>query len=155
MTVCPDCGLTLTRTKRHAGCVTEERVGWMLHPFPPAYFRRVSVQALAPIVAYVGPLPQRDSELLRIHGRTVPTVAFVYVICDSAYNTLYVGKTVNPTGRLSSHRHQKPWWPEVGHLVMLAVEGEDRGDAEGAALYLETLAIRDLRPIYNIVGVVR
>lgn len=72
MSECPDCGLGVTRTRAHEDCLADERVGWMLVPIPPSFFRRVSVQALSPIVAYVGPLPQRDADTLRIHERTVP-----------------------------------------------------------------------------------
>jgi hypothetical protein len=126
----------------------------MLHPFPPTFWRRVSVQALGPLVVYVGPLPQRDSEVLKIHETVAPTVGFVYVICDAAFDVLYVGKTINPTGRLSSHRHSKDWWPrEGGNLTLLAVPGSDRPATDRAAFHLERLAIRDLHPVHNIAGV--
>lgn len=152
--VCGDPRDLIDQIKDHAGCLTTERVGWMLHPFPPIFWRRVSVQALAPLVAYVGPLPQRDAEVLKIHQRVTPTIAFVYVICDAAFDVLYVGKTINPTGRLSSHRHKKPWWPDDGNLSLLAVEGATRREAEAAALHIESLAIRDLHPRHNIAGVI-
>lgn len=155
MSECPDCGLGVTRTRTHEDCLTDERVGWMLVPIPPSFFRRVSVQALRPIVAYVGPLPQRDADVLRIHGGVADTVGYVYVICDdSTLEVLYVGKTINPTGRLSSHRHGKPWWPDKGHLILLALSGDHRRDTDAAALYLERLAIRELRPTHNIAGVI-
>lgn len=79
----------------------------------------------------------------------------MYVIQDHEGDALYVGKTVNPVGRLASHRAKKAWWPDSGLLTLLGVEAGDRVEADGVSLRLEALAIRDCRPRHNIAGVRR
>lgn len=126
--------------------------GWELFPLPPIFWRRVTVQAIYPEVAYKGPLPQRDADVLAIQ-RMSPAMAYVYLISDAESACLYVGKTVNPTGRFSKHRRRE-WWPKSGSLILLGVHGTDRRDSEALALKLEKLAIRDSYPQHNIVGAV-
>lgn len=122
-----------------------------IYPFPDSFWNRTSVRAITPTPAYIGPFPHGDQDMIAI-TRSAPARAYVYVVM-SDWEVLYVGKTVNPVGRFSNHRCHKWWWPTSGRLVLLAIDGEDQRDAEAAALHLERIAIRVLRPIYNIAGV--
>lgn len=124
----------------------------ILSPFPDGFWNRTSIKAIGPAVHYAGPFPAGDPAMFAIVQGS-PWLAYVYVIVSDLDEVLYVGKTVNPVGRFSKHRHQKTWWPTQGRLVLLGVDGLDRGDAEAAAFYVEKLAIRVLRPLYNIAGV--
>jgi predicted GIY-YIG superfamily endonuclease len=121
-------------------------------PIPDHFWQRRGVIAIVPTVWYMGPMPVTDGDALRITGGS-PYDAYVYIIADDLGTVLYVGKTVNLCGRFSSHRHYKEWWQTSGRLVLLAIGGEDRAEAERAALYIELLAIRDCKPIHNIAGV--
>lgn len=127
-------------------------VGWMVPPFSPSFWLRAAVRELNPHLAFYGPLPQTRWQLSLI-DQTALLPAYVYAIQDFEGEVLYVGKTVNPAGRLGSHRARKPWWPSVGILTLLGVEADDRGSADARAFRLEREAIQDLGPLNNIVGV--
>lgn len=120
-------------------------------PIPVTFWQRQSIQAFDPTVWYVGPMIHTDADALAIAPRA-NDMAQVYIV-SNFLDCLYVGKTVNLCGRFSKHRHQKEWWPTQGRLVVLGVTGDDRAEAERAAFYVERLAIRDCKPLYNIAGV--
>jgi hypothetical protein len=51
-------------------------VGWKIYPFPPVFWRRLTVQALQPNLAYFGPLPQTSSAVQQIVELTLcPTTS--------------------------------------------------------------------------------
>ena len=127
-------------------------VGWKIYPFPPAFWRRVTVQAIAPQLSYYGPLPQTHCFAQEIVSARM-AAAYVYVIQDVEGGVLYVGKTINPVGRLASHRAKKLWWPQPGQLTLLEIEADCRAEADGVALRLEAITIKELRPLHNISGV--
>lgn len=122
-----------------------------LWPVPETFWQRAPVQALNPIPIYVGPMISRAAQAREI-TIGLDGVAFVYVVADY-FDCLYVGKTIDLAARFHDHQYSKEWWPSNGRLVVLAVDGEDRRAAEASALLLEWLAIRDCRPLRNIVGV--
>lgn len=127
---------------------------WLVYPFEATFWNRGSVRLLDPSVVYLGPLPQFPSATQAIvESATHP--GYVYVIQDAEGSVLYVGKTINPVGRLASHRAKKHWWPMRGRLTLLGVEAPGRAEAHARAYKLEAIAIRDLEPIHNIAGVVR
>jgi hypothetical protein len=128
-------------------------VGWKIYPFPPVFWRRAAVQRSAPELIYYGPLPQSRTALAQLVGMRRP--AYIYVIQDDEGDVLYVGKSVNPESRLTTHRRTKEWWPETGMLTLLAVWAEDRSAADALAFLIEAIAIRDAGPKFNIAGVVR
>lgn len=57
---------------------------------------------------------------------------------------LYVGVTVNPSGRLSKHRYLKPWWALVTEVKFETHESRD------SAFEAEREAILHERPVHNI-----
>jgi hypothetical protein len=123
-----------------------------IYPFPDDFWERRTVRMIEPTPAYVGPMPRGDQDMFAI-VRGASARAYVYVVMSDLLEVLYVGKSVNPVGRFSSHRCHKWWWPTSGRLVLLGVDGVDRRHAEAAALHLERLAIRSLNPLYNVAGV--
>lgn len=57
---------------------------------------------------------------------------------------LYVGITLNPTGRWRQHRRHKPWWTEIARITI------EQFPDRTSALLAETNAIHDEHPKYNI-----
>lgn len=74
--------------------------------------------------------------------------ACVYRAYDEFERLLYVGMSTNIVGRISKHRHQKPWWREP----VVAIT-EEWFDTRAEALAAEAVAIRNEDPIYNVAGV--
>ncbi|WP_420124375.1 GIY-YIG nuclease family protein [Nakamurella sp.] len=75
----------------------------------------------------------------------VPTC--LYRLFDRAGNLLYIGITVNPPSRFGQHADEKPWWPEVDPERIALTWFDTRAEAEK----LELLAVRDERPLHNVV----
>jgi hypothetical protein len=132
----------------------DDPIDWLVYPFEATFWHRITVRALAPHVVYLGPLPQRASATQEV-VESAAYPGYVYVIQDGEGDVLYVGKTVNPVGRLASHRAKKSWWPTPGRLTLLGVDAPDRASADAYALNLESIANRDLDPVHNIAGVRR
>lgn len=124
---------------------------WLVYPFEAGFWNRGSVRLLDPAVVYLGPLTQVPSATQAV-VESAPYPGYVYVIQDAEGSVLYVGKTINPVGRLASHRATKRWWPTPGRLTLLGVEAPGRPEAHARAYELEAIAIRDLEPIHNIAG---
>lgn len=81
---------------------------------------------------------------------TLPGCWYVYVMfgaggCDPHY--LYIGMTNNIARRLGQHARSKPWWPQIGHIIV------GRAESEAAARIWERSYIGRTRPAHNIVGV--
>ncbi|MEU8185990.1 hypothetical protein [Micromonospora carbonacea] len=75
----------------------------------------------------------------------IPTC--LYRFFDRAGRLLYIGISVNPPARFARHADDKPWWPEVDHSRTRLVWFDSRAEAEK----LELMAVRDERPLHNIV----
>jgi predicted GIY-YIG superfamily endonuclease len=73
----------------------------------------------------------------------------LYRFYDGAERLLYIGITDSIGGRITQHRADKPWWPEVS--IIRIESHETRRDAEIA----EKAAIQAEEPVYNIVHVVK
>lgn len=69
----------------------------------------------------------------------------LYRFFDGRDVLLYVGITDRPGSRWSEHMRQKPWWPDVRRQT-----AEWYGNRD-AAEKAERSAIKDERPIYNVV----
>ncbi|MEU8371240.1 GIY-YIG nuclease family protein [Micromonospora tulbaghiae] len=75
----------------------------------------------------------------------VPTC--LYRLYDREGRLLYIGITVNPQSRFGQHAEDKAWWPEVDTESIALVWFDTRAEAEK----LELLAVRDERPLHNVV----
>ncbi|WDZ87172.1 hypothetical protein [Micromonospora cathayae] len=75
----------------------------------------------------------------------IPTC--LYRFFDRAGRLLYIGITVNPQSRFAAHSDDKPWWPEVDHSRTRLVWFDTRPEAEK----VELIAVRDERPLHNVV----
>lgn len=73
------------------------------------------------------------------------TLQVLYRFWDADEQLLYVGITLNPGHRWTSHRNDKPWWSEVATITI-----ETHPDRR-AVLEAERRAIVAERPRYNIV----
>lgn len=74
----------------------------------------------------------------------MPDRTAVYRIYDEADSLLYVGVASSFGRRWSQHSSKQEWWPMV-HRQTVTWYGT-REDAEAA----ETVAIRDEKPVYNV-----
>ena len=69
----------------------------------------------------------------------------LYRFWDASGVLLYVGISVNPTGRFDQHRGDKSWWHEIASITIQAYPDRPTVEAaEKAAIIAET-------PLYNIV----
>lgn len=70
---------------------------------------------------------------------------YLYRLTDRYGTLLYIGITNNPDRRMEQHASTKPWWDEVryGHLEVYRTRAQ--------ALAAERTAIRQERPLYNLV----
>ncbi|MCG5460863.1 GIY-YIG nuclease family protein [Micromonospora sp. MED01] len=75
----------------------------------------------------------------------VPTC--LYRFYDRTGRLLYIGITVNPPVRFTRHSEDKPWWPEVDHTQTTLTWFDSRAEAEA----VELPAVRDERPLHNVV----
>lgn len=75
----------------------------------------------------------------------VPTC--LYRLFDRDGRLLYIGITVNPPSRFAQHAEDKAWWAEVDPESVSVVWFDTRAEAEK----LELLAVRDERPLHNVV----
>lgn len=69
----------------------------------------------------------------------------VYRAFDIDGQLLYVGISMNLSGRLDKHR-RSAWWPEVDEIVVEWFDGRE------AAKVAEREAILTEEPIYNVAG---
>lgn len=67
----------------------------------------------------------------------------VYRAYDVDGHLLYVGISMNPTGRFVSHQ-RAPWWPLTDEITVQWFDGRE------AAKSAERIAIREEAPIYNV-----
>lgn len=72
------------------------------------------------------------------------TVTTVYRFFDQYDRLLYVGISIQPLNRLGQHQSSKSWWTQIVRVEM--VHYADRATAKA----VETKAIQDERPLYNI-----
>jgi predicted GIY-YIG superfamily endonuclease len=73
----------------------------------------------------------------------------LYRLYNSQDRLLYIGIAGNPGRRFQQHRGDKPWWGEVSRTELEHYADRD----QAAAAELE--AIRDEKPLYNVVGAPR
>lgn len=78
---------------------------------------------------------------------TIDIPTCVYRFFDRAGRLLYIGITVNPQSRFTAHAEEKPWWVEVDHSRTQLVWFDTRPEAEK----VELIAVRDERPLHNVV----
>lgn len=71
---------------------------------------------------------------------------FVYRLYSESGDLLYVGATKNLRVRMTQHRTDKAWWPEVAEQRTIIAAFETEEDAAIA----EFAAIRGERPRYNV-----
>lgn len=77
------------------------------------------------------------------------TVTTLYRFYDADWRLIYVGISGNPPVRFDQHRALKPWWRRVAFIRC------QHFDSRNDALIAETMAIRDERPPFNLVGLER
>lgn len=69
----------------------------------------------------------------------------LYRLYDESGQLLYVGISVDPGKRLAQHRSDKKWWSEVSNITIQPMA------TRKVALAAEREAIKDERPVYNLV----
>jgi predicted GIY-YIG superfamily endonuclease len=69
----------------------------------------------------------------------------LYRLRDATGRLLYIGISSDPLRRWPEHAADKPWWADVSDLSMQWFESRP------AALAAEARAIRDERPLHNVV----
>jgi predicted GIY-YIG superfamily endonuclease len=77
---------------------------------------------------------------------------FVYIFASCSI-PLYIGKTRHPTTRFRSHE-RRDWWDSAEEFALFGVWGETRTHASRKALRVEAAAIKCMRPLENIAGVI-
>lgn len=70
----------------------------------------------------------------------------LYRMHDQFGNLLYVGRTINPIGRLHDHRLGKDWWNDVAAIFL------EQFDTLDELSQAEARAIENERPIHNRAG---
>ncbi len=75
-----------------------------------------------------------------------PTVSphVLYRFFDSESRLLYIGRTWNPTVRMSQHQRKQPWWADVAHVAI------EQFDSDVSVRQAERRAIVAKRPLHNI-----
>lgn len=127
----------------HVGCI------------PIGFWDSVSMRAAEPEIVYFGAMPQVPKVYYPLAHLT-PTLwrgasAFVYLLLACDGSVLYAGKAREPGNRFDKHR-RKHWWDEVALLLLIRVMGTNQSEADTVALHVESLAIKQLDPIYNVAG---
>jgi predicted GIY-YIG superfamily endonuclease len=79
---------------------------------------------------------------MALHHRGTATALYRIFAADD--RLLYVGVSINPTGRLKQHRYTQAWWPEAQKCeVQWHLSGREAYEAE-------TEAIKTEHPKYNL-----
>lgn len=102
-------------------------------------------------VSYDGPMPATSAGYYALGGQD--GYGYVYVLSDARGSVVYIGRSRCPGNRFDKHR-RKTWWPEVTHLTLLRLRGDDRNETAALTDAVETHAIARLGPRHNIAKVV-
>lgn len=127
------------------------RIGWI----PATFWMTPAMQAAEPEVVFFGAMPARSADYYAASALMPPRgnkAAYIYFLLACDGSLLYVGKARTPGNRFDKHR-RKEWWGEVVTLLLVRVSGSTLEEANLLALHVESLALRQLNPVYNIAGV--